>query len=432
MCCLLHILLGHCLQLVIQCARAADTAAESGCLQQKAADVRRAALQFAPRQATLRQCGGQIIPAGVMRRVGHDHKNIILGADHGGHMLGAASAAAVIALGPPVAHHKAGVTPLPTKNRRDKVIIACRPVAVQRVVGRHDRAGMPLLDSNFKTAQVDFPQSAFRHNRLHKVAAMLLIVGSKVLDRPGHAPTVQPAQLGAGHLSGQKRILGEILEIAAVQRVAMDIDTGAQQRINMVFAQLQPFHRVEFLTQFLVERRSQTGAIGHGEGYRAAIHTDTAGAVGTAGRRQTVVLQSIADTADGPRRTRRDARGVHPLTPNDRAKLVVAELRDKISHVRRAVGYILQADALVPGLGVLLRQTGRAAGLGQFGLGGNRLPCGGTVRTGAQPLKSRGGCSGGFQLLHHHQRQRDRKGRRSIAHIGTETENIVTGFQHKG
>ena len=144
------------------------------------------------------------------------------------------------------------------------------------------------------------------------------------------------------------------------------------------------------------------------------------------------MLQSIADTADGPRRTRRDARGVHPLAPDNRAKLVVAELRDKISHVRRAVGYILQADALVPGLGVLFRQSGRAANLGQFGLSGDRLPREGTVRTRAHPLKSCGGCSGGFQLLHHHQRQCDRKGRRSIAHIGTETENIVTGFQHKG
>ena len=144
------------------------------------------------------------------------------------------------------------------------------------------------------------------------------------------------------------------------------------------------------------------------------------------------MLQSIADTADGPRRTRRDARGVHPLAPDNRAKLVVAELRDKISHVRRAVGYILQADVLVPGLGVLFRQSGRAANLGQFGPSGDRLPREGTVRTRAHPLKRCGGCSGGFQLLHHHQRQRDRKGRRGIAHIGTETENIVTGFQHKG
>ena len=138
MCGLLHILLGHCLHLVIQCARAADTAAERGRLQQKAADVRRAALQFAARQASLRQCGGQIVPAGVMLRVSHDHKNIILGADHGGHMLGAAGTATVVALGPPVTHHKTGVTPLTTKNRRDKVIIACRPVAVQRVIGCHD------------------------------------------------------------------------------------------------------------------------------------------------------------------------------------------------------------------------------------------------------------------------------------------------------
>ena len=240
---------------------------------------------------------------------------------------------------------------------------------------------MPLPDSDFKTAQVDFPQSAFRHDRLHKVAAMLLVVGGKVLDGSGHAPAVQPAQLGAGHLSGQKRILGEILEIAPVQRMAMDIDTGAQQRIHMVFAQLQPFHRVEFLTQILVECCSQAGAIGHGESNRAAVHTDTAGAVGAASRRQTIVLQSIADTADSPRRTRRDARGVHPLAPDNRAKLVVAELRNKISHVRLSVSHILQADALVPGLGRFFRQTGRAANLGQFGLGGNWLPCGGTVRT---------------------------------------------------
>ena len=171
-------------------------------MQQKAADVRRAALQFTSGQAAFVQCDCQIVPTGVMLRVGHNHKNIILGAYHGGHMLGAAGTATVVALGPPVTHHKASVAPLITKNRRDKVIIARRPVAVQRVVGRHDRTGMPLLDGDFKTAQVDFPQSAFRHDRLHKVAAMLLVVGGKVLDGSGHAPAVQPAQLGAGHLSG--------------------------------------------------------------------------------------------------------------------------------------------------------------------------------------------------------------------------------------
>ena len=261
---------------------------------------------------------------------------------------------------------------------------------------------------------------------------MLLIVGGKVLDRPGHAPAVQPTQLGAGHLSGQKRILGEILEIAAIQRMAVDVDAGAQQRVHMVFAQFQPFHRVEFLTQIFVECRSQAGAIGHGESNRAAVHADTAGTIGTAGGRQTVVLQSIADTADSPGCTRRNARRVHPLAPDDGAKLVVAELCDKISHVHLAVGHILQTDALVPGLGALFWQTDHTTGLGQFGLGRDRLPCGGTVRTGAQPLKSCGGCSGGFLLLHHHQRQRDRKGLCGMAYIGTETENIVTGFQHKG
>ena len=212
----------------------------------------------------------------------------------------------------------------------------------------------------------------------------------------------------------------------------MDVDAGAQQRVNVIFAQFQPFHRVEFRTQFLVECRSQAGAIGHGESYRTAVHTDTAGAVGTTGRRQTVVLQGIADTADSPGCTRRNARGVHPLAPDDRTKLVIAELRDKISHVRLAVSHILQADALVPGLGVLFRQTDGTMGLGQLDLSGDGLPCGGTVPTGAQPLKSCGWCSGGFLLLHHHQRQRDRKDRRGIAHIGTQTENIVTGFQHKG
>ena len=162
-------------------------------------------------------------------------------------MLGAACAVAVIALGPPVTHHNAGVTPLAAQNCCNKVIIAGRPVTVQRVIGCHNGAGMPLFDGNFKAAQIDFPQSTFRYNRFNEVTPVLLIVRCKMFDGSGYTPAVHPAQLSTGHFAGQQRIFREILEVAAVQRMAVNVDARAKQRIHMVFAQLQPFHRVEFL-----------------------------------------------------------------------------------------------------------------------------------------------------------------------------------------
>jgi len=116
------------------------------------------------------------------------------------------------------------------------------------------------------------------------------------------------------------------------------------------------------------------------------------------------VLQSIADASDCPSCSRRNVRRVHPLAPDNGAKLLIAELCHKVCHRSGTIGHIPQADAFVASLEPFPRQAGGAAGLGPFFLGGHGFPCWGSIRTRAQASKGYSRSSCRFQLFHHHQR----------------------------
>ena len=61
------------------------------------------------------------------------------------------------------------------------------------------------------------------------MAVHFVVVQGEVFHAGGHAVLLHAPDIGRHHLSGQIRVLTHILEVASVERCAVDIDTGAQQ-----------------------------------------------------------------------------------------------------------------------------------------------------------------------------------------------------------
>ena len=67
-----------------------------------------------------------------------------------------------------------------------------------------------------------------------------------MLDGRAHPVRLDAADIGGGHLSGEQRVLGEILEVTSVQRVTMDVHTRSEEDVHPV---LEDFiaHRLRHL-----------------------------------------------------------------------------------------------------------------------------------------------------------------------------------------
>ena len=127
---------------------------------------------------------------------------------------------------PPVCHQKAGVLPLVVENDRIQFIVRCTEAAVDHVIDGHDGSRFSFLDRDLEALEIDLTERSLGYDRIHEAAVRLSVIGTEMLDRRGHAVLLEALDLGRSDTSGYQRILGEILEVSAVQRMSVDIDTG--------------------------------------------------------------------------------------------------------------------------------------------------------------------------------------------------------------
>ena len=64
----------------------------------------------------------------------------------------------VVVASAPVGDDRAVKAPLTAQDLHEQVLILVGIGTVHKIVGRHNAAGMPLFDGNFKPGQVNFPQ----------------------------------------------------------------------------------------------------------------------------------------------------------------------------------------------------------------------------------------------------------------------------------
>ena len=144
---------------------------------------------------------------------------------HGGH------AAAQCA---PVGYDHAVKAPVPAQNLGQQPGIIAGMYIVDARIAAHDGFGLCGLDDRFKRGQVQLAHRAFVNLAVAVEALVLLIVGGKVLETCACTALLRTLHPCRAHGARNVGVLGEILEIAPAQRVALDVDAGAKHDVNTV------------------------------------------------------------------------------------------------------------------------------------------------------------------------------------------------------
>ena len=90
------------------------------------------------------------------------------------------------------------------------------------------------FSQRFKRREVNFPQGALIHNRIHRHAPGLLIIGGIVLDGSADPLALHTIDKGRRQFACQNRVFRKIFKIAAAKRRALDIHSRAQQNRHML------------------------------------------------------------------------------------------------------------------------------------------------------------------------------------------------------
>src|SRR5690606_19486752 len=129
--------------------------------------------------------------------------------------------------------------------------------AVDPVVRAHDRPGLRLLDDPLEPAQVDLAQGARVDVGAHPHPIVLLVVRGEVLERRAHALRLDAAhERGAQH-PRDDGVFGPVLEIAAAQRGALDVDAGSEQHADLLDRGLDAEGAADPLDQLGIPRRAE-------------------------------------------------------------------------------------------------------------------------------------------------------------------------------
>ena len=97
-----------------------------------------------------------------------------------------------------------------------------------QVVRCHDSPSLTLLHGSLESRQIDFIESAVIDNHICGVAVHLLVVEGIVLHAGSYAIALHTLDVGHHHLCCQIRVFAHILKVAAVERSAVNVHTGAK------------------------------------------------------------------------------------------------------------------------------------------------------------------------------------------------------------
>ena len=152
---------------------------------------------------------------------GRRHLERRTGRDAGDVVVGAA----------PVGDDGAVEAPLVEEDFLEQMLVLVGVGAVDQVVAGHEVLGVGLLDGDLETGEVDLAQRALIEHGVGCLAAGLLLVAGEVLGAGGEALVLDAAHIACGHLSCEIGILGDVLEVASAERVALDAEAGAQDDV---------------------------------------------------------------------------------------------------------------------------------------------------------------------------------------------------------
>ncbi len=157
----------------------------------------------------------------------------------------------------PVRHHPAGEFPGTLEHVVEQDGVRGGVVAVDFVVGGHHRAGPATFYRELEGQQVGFAVRVGVDQGVQPVPIGLVAVQREVLGRADDTVLLDSGDLFGGHGGAEQGILGEVLEIAAVTRIAGQVHRARQLHIESAATCLDPDHRARGAGQLRIESGRQ-------------------------------------------------------------------------------------------------------------------------------------------------------------------------------
>ena len=247
----------------------------------------------------------------------------------------------------PVADHHAVEAPLLFQDAVEQHLVMAVVLILIEVVGPHDSPGATLGDSGMEGRQVDFAKRAVADDDVDLMTVFLVVVERVVLHAGRHPFRLQSLHIGNYHARGQPWILAHILEVASVERGAVDVDARSEHHILVAVERLL----------------AQAFAIGPGEarvprgGEACECREGHARVVGLSGLLPLVpkhvgthAMRSVIGPEVGEAETFHTCRREFRLSMDDGDFLVERHASERVLHPRLDVFRLIEVDELVEGL----------------------------------------------------------------------------------
>ncbi len=132
----------------------------------------------------------------------------------------------------PVAHDDPVEAPLLAQNLGEQPACVGRVIAVDAVVGGHDHARDAVAQGELEAAQVHLAQGALVDDRVDHETPVLLIVDGEVLEARTDARALNASHGASSQPAAQQRVFAVVLEVAAAQRVPLDVQARAEHDVD--------------------------------------------------------------------------------------------------------------------------------------------------------------------------------------------------------
>ena len=175
----------------------------------------------------------------------------------------------------PVAGDHTGKAELIPQDVHQKLSLGGIVVAVDAVVGGHDRPGGAIPHHDTEALEVDLPEGALGDIGGVDHARGLLIVHGEMLDLGTDARGLQAVHISRHKVAREKRILRAVLEITTAENILLNIHTGSQQNIRTECSTVQADSLAHAVDQVRIPRGGDIGhrRIPHGGSVHVGAYT---------------------------------------------------------------------------------------------------------------------------------------------------------------
>ena len=138
----------------------------------------------------------------------------------------------------PVGHNDTVEAPLIAQYAGQKTVRLLSILTIELVVRRHNSPRLSLTNCNLEALEVELAKSTNVNTAVVLHTVGLLVVYSVVLNTNTYTIALDTLNVSSSNLTGEQRILREVLKVTTAQGVTVKVHTGSQKYVSTILQNL--------------------------------------------------------------------------------------------------------------------------------------------------------------------------------------------------